>query len=122
MSQSAKSLDVRPSAGQGVPDNQVNVLLRQYCTTLRRLQPTFMVFTGTLDEDIARLHQCIMTKSSQLDIASFGLSMDWRPLHFHTVNANNSSVWDANTINTMGIIYGVTVSPTISQFLCVANL
>ena len=122
MSQTTKSIDVRPSAGNGVPDNQVNAFLRQYCTMLKRLQPTSMVFTGDVDEDIARLHQCAVTKASQLDIASFGLTMDWRPSSFHTVNATNSSVWDANTVNTMGILYSVNVGAANPQYLCVANL
>jgi len=121
MSQTVKSLDVRPSAGQGVPDAQIDANLRTYCMILKRLQPTSMVFTGDADEDIARLHQCAVTKGSQIDVELFGLSVNWSP-RFHVVNASNSGVWDANTVNLMGVSYDVTVTGGATQRLCVANL
>jgi hypothetical protein len=121
MSQTVKFLDVRPSAGQNQPDNQIDANLRAYCAKLKRLEPTWMVFTGNADEDIARLHQCAVTKGSQVDVSTLNFTVNWSP-RFHTVNANNSGVWDANTINFMGVLYDVTLANGIVQSLCVANL
>jgi len=121
MAQVVKSLDVRPSAGLGVAGNQVDANLAAYCTMLKRLQPTWMVFTGDADEDIARLHQCAITKASQIDVSSLGFTVNWSP-KFHVVNAVNSGVWDANTVNLMGVRYEVTLSGGAVQSLCVANL
>jgi len=121
MSQTVKSLDVRPSAGRNTQANQIDAGLNSYCGLLKRLQPTSMIFTGDPDEDIARLHQCAITKASQVDVNGFGFTVNWTP-QFHVVNSSNSGVWDANTVNLMGVSYNVTLSNGATQLLCVANL
>jgi hypothetical protein len=113
-----KRLDVRPSVGNGGDPLEIPAELTAYCAALEDAEPTSVVTTSDPEQDTAQVHQCAVQKGSQVNAASYGLTVEWQPNAFHTVDPHNSSLW-SNNINLRGVLYEAEMSGGATVYFCV---
>lgn len=116
MTAATKAITVNASAGEGKQD-PIPSGLQDFVDALRSASPTVAVRTDLRSQDLSQLNLAANMKSLQVDASTFGVTIEWNPVSFHSPDAANPAIWHTDA-NLRGVLYRAVYAGT-DYFICV---